>query len=147
MRECERDARAGIPPVCLSRTHTNSRRLYLTRTFPSPSLGHEPVFSLQACRCGNRCGKTRRQQTQAWLAHTSHRPPALLRRFGTRSGMTRRSSLVSLHVEKSTPSVLTLLVGYLKPDQLLNLHATGLSTFVTLCHVVLKPCSALFCAQ
>ena len=36
--ECERDARAAVPPVYLSRTHTNSIRLHLTRTFPSPPL-------------------------------------------------------------------------------------------------------------
>ena len=37
MCECERDARAGIPPVCLSRTHTNSIRLH-----PTPSQSHVP---------------------------------------------------------------------------------------------------------
>ena len=38
LSECERDARAGIPPVFLSRTRTKSIRLHLTRTFPSPPL-------------------------------------------------------------------------------------------------------------
>ena len=34
----ERDRQEGSPPLHLSPTHTNSIRLHLTRTFPSPSL-------------------------------------------------------------------------------------------------------------